>query len=173
MKNFRLIVWSVLAVLVSCGNLRAADELKTALDGKVVVAYVTSWSHVIPDPKYMTHINYAFGHVDETFDGVGIANEGRLRQMVELKKQKPDLNVLLSIGGWGSGRFSEMAANEKYRKAFAKDCRRVVKEYGLDGIDIDWEYPTSNAAGISSSPDDTKNFTLLMRDIRKAIGPKK
>lgn len=66
MKNFRLIVWSVLAVLVSCGNLRAADELKTALDGKVVVAYVTSWSHVIPDPKYMTHINYAFGHVDET-----------------------------------------------------------------------------------------------------------
>ena len=43
MKNFRLIVWSVLAVLVSCGNLRAADELKTALDGKVVVAYVTSW----------------------------------------------------------------------------------------------------------------------------------
>ena len=42
--------------------------------------------------------------------------------MVELKKQKPDLNVLLSIGGWGSGRFSEMAANEKYRKAFAKDC---------------------------------------------------
>ena len=48
-----------------------------------------------------------------------------------------------------------------------------MKEYGLDGIDIDWEYPTSNAAGISSSPDDTKNFTLLMRDIRKAIGPKK
>ena len=149
---------SVLAVLVSCGNLRAADESEIPLDGKVVVAYVTSWSHVIPDPKYMTHINYAFGHVDETLYGVGIANEGRLRQMVELKKQKPDLNVLLSIGGWGSGRFSEMAANEKYRKAFAKDCRRVVKEYGLDGIDIDWEYPTSNAAGISSSPDDTKNF---------------
>ncbi len=173
MKNLGLIVWSVLAVLVSCGNLRAADELKIALDSKVVVAYVTSWSHIIPDPKYMTHINYAFGHVDETFDGVGIANEGRLRQMVELKKQKPDLNVLLSIGGWGSGRFSEMAANEKHRKAFAKDCRRVVKEYGLDGIDIDWEYPTSNAAGISSSPDYTKNFTLLMRGIRKAIGPKK
>lgn len=173
MKNFRLIVLSVLAVLLSCGNLKAADESKIPLDSKVVVAYVTSWSHVIPDPKYMTHINYAFGHVNEAFDGVSIANEGRLRQMVELKKQRPGLNVLLSIGGWGSGRFSEMAANEKYRKAFAKDCRRVLKEYGLDGIDIDWEYPTSNAAGISSSPDDTKNFTLLMRDIRKAIGPKK
>ena len=168
MKNFRLIVWSVLAVLVSCGNLRAADELKTALDGKVVVAYVTSWSHVIPDPKYMTHINYAFGHVDETFDGVGIANEGRLRQMVELKKQKPDLNVLLSIGGWGSGRFSEMAANEKYRKAFAKDCRRVVKEYGLDGIDIDWEYPTSSMPPAFLLLLTTRRtLHLLMRDIRK------
>ena len=32
---------------------------------------------------------------------------------------------------------------------------------------------TSNAAGISSSPDDEELFTLLMRDIRKAIGPKK
>lgn len=173
MNKFRLIVLSVLAVLMSCGNLMAAGEPKTPADGKVIVAYVTSWSHIIPDPKYMTHINYAFGHVSESFDGVGIANEARLKQMVELKKQNPDLKVLLSIGGWGSGRFSEMAANEKYRKAFAKDCHRVVKEYGLDGIDIDWEYPTSNAAGISSSPDDTKNFTLLMRDIRKAIGPKK
>jgi chitinase len=50
---------------------------------------------------------------------------------------------------------------------------RVVQEFGLDGIDIDWEYPTSNAAGISSSPDDTDNFTKLMRDIRASIGKDK
>ena len=41
---------------------------------------------------------------------------------------------------------------------------------GIDGIDIDWEYPTVAAAGISASPDDTRNFTLLMRDLRKALG---
>ena len=138
----------------------------------VVVAYVTSWTKVMPDPTVMTHINYAFGHVNEQFNGVRIDNEQRLRDIVSLKKQQPKLLVMLSIGGWGSGRFSEMAASEENRKAFAKDCQRVCQEFGLDGIDIDWEYPTQNSAGISSSPQDTENFTLLMRDLRQALGKK-
>lgn len=165
---------AALGVLVSCGSVKSGEEVIAASrDSKVVVAYVTSWSEVMPDPQYMTHINYAFGHVNESFNGVKIDNEERLRQIVDLRKQKPELKVLLSIGGWGSGRFSEMAANDEYRRAFAADCDRVVKEFALDGIDIDWEYPTSSMANISSSPDDTENFTLLMQDIRAAIGNEK
>ena len=165
---------AALGVLVSCGSVKSGEEVVAASrDSKVVVAYVTSWSEVMPDPQYMTHINYAFGHVNESFNGVKIDNEERLRQIVDLRKQKPELKVLLSIGGWGSGRFSEMAANDEYRRAFAADCDRVVKEFALDGIDIDWEYPTSSMANISSSPDDTENFTLLMQDIRAAIGNEK
>ena len=161
---------AALGVLVSCGSVKSGEEVVAASrDSKVVVAYVTSWSEVMPDPQYMTHINYAFGHVNESFNGVKIDNEERLRQIVDLRKQKPELKVLLSIGGWGSGRFSEMAANDEYRRAFAADCDRVVKEFALDGIDIDWEYPTSSMANISSSPDDTENFTLLMQDIRSTI----
>lgn len=165
---------AALGVLVSCGSVKSGEEgVAASRDSKVVVAYVTSWSEVMPDPQYMTHINYAFGHVNESFNGVKIDNEERLRQIVDLRKQKPELKVLLSIGGWGSGRFSEMAANDEYRCAFAADCDRVVKEFALDGIDIDWEYPTSSMANISSSPDDTENFTLLMQDIRAAIGNEK
>ena len=165
---------AALGVLVSCGSVKSGEEVVAASrDSKVVVAYVTSWSEVMPDPQYMTHINYAFGHVNESFNGVKIDNEERLRQIVDLRKQKPELKVLLSIGGWGSGRFSERAANDEYRRAFAADCDRVVKEFALDGIDIDWEYPTSSMANISSSPDDTENFTLLMQDIRAAIGNEK
>ena len=165
---------AALGVLVSCGSVKSGEEVVAASrDSKVVVAYVTSWSEVMPDPQYMTHINYAFGHVNESFNGVKIDNEERLRQIVDLRKQKPELKVLLSIGGWGSGRFSEMAANDEYRRAFAADCDRVVKEFALDGIDIDWEYPTSSMANISSSPDDTENFTLLMQAIRAAIGNEK
>ena len=139
---------------------------------RVVVAYVTSWTQTIPDPTVMTHINYAFGHVYDSFDGVRIDNPDRLRMIVDLKKQNPKLRVLLSVGGWGSGRFSEMAASDKNRLLFAKDCRRVVDDFGLDGIDIDWEYPTQSSAGISSSPNDTKHFTLLMRDLRQELGNK-
>ena len=170
----RLSLFALLAgcfyLLQSCGN--APKQTQTPPE-KVVIAYVTSWSETMPNPDLVTHINYAFGHVNDSFNGVRISNEERFKQIVALKKQSPELKVLLSIGGWGSGRFSEMAADENNRLSFAKDCQRIVQEYGLDGIDIDWEYPTSSAANISSSPDDTDNFTLLMRDIRQAIGKDK
>jgi len=146
----------------------------TLAEGKtrkpVVVAYVTAGSNEVPDPTVMTHINYAFGVVNETFDGVTIQRPDRLRMIAALKQVNPHLKVMLSIGGWTAGRFSEMAATKENREAFARDCRRIVDEYGLDGIDMDWEYPTSSEAGISSSPEDTDNFTLLMQELRRVLG---
>jgi chitinase len=159
--------------LLTICSVYASDKGEHNAQGPVALAYVTSWTNDIVDPTYITHINYSFGHVNEEFNGVRIDNEDRLRQMVLLKNQKPELKVLLSIGGWGSGRFSEMAADETNRKSFAADCQRVIQEFGLDGIDLDWEYPTTSMAGISSSPDDTDNFTLLCRNIRQAIGNNK
>ena len=161
------IMMMVIIMVVSCFDAQAAKKVKK---DKRVVAYVTSWSSVMPDPAYMTNIIYAFGHVNDTFDGVKIDNPERLRRISQLKRENPKLEVQLAIGGWGSGGFSEMAADPKLRKRFAEDCKRIVKEYGLDGIDIDWEYPGSGAAGISYSPNDKENFTLLMKDLRKALG---
>lgn len=163
MKKIITIV-AALALLAGC-----KAEQKEVSNDKVVIAYVTSWSSVIPDPAHITHINYAFGHVTNSFDGVRIDNPQRLKTLVALKEVKPELKVMLSVGGWGSGRFSEMASTDERRKAFAKDCLRVVEEFGLDGIDIDWEYPTSDMAGISASPDDTENFTLLMKELRRVL----
>ncbi len=140
----------------------------------IIVAYVASWgSQRMPDPTLMTHINYAFGNVSKTFDSVDLRDTEFLHGVLALKKQNPTLKIVLSIGGWTAGNFSEMAADERCRSSFARDCKRVVDQYGFDGIDIDWEYPTSDEAGISCSPDDTDNFTLLMRDIRAAIGKQK
>ena len=87
-----LAVAAVLLLPSACGQ--------DAGTGRVVVAYVTSWSDVMPDPQYMTHINYAFGHVDSTFDAVRIDNPDRLRAIAALKKGSPSLNVMLSVGGW-------------------------------------------------------------------------
>lgn len=160
----------VLVVLMSvCLSFSCASD--NGDGNRVVVAYVTSWSDVMPDPFVMTHINYAFGHVNDTFDGVRVDNPERLKEIAALKETNTALKVMLSVGGWGSGRFSEMASDDLRRMAFAEDCLRVVDEFGLDGIDIDWEYPTSDMAGISSSPDDRENFSLLMRDLRSVLGP--
>lgn len=49
----------------------------------------------MPDSKMMTHINYAFGHVNNTFDGVRVDNPERLKQIVALKKENPELKVLI------------------------------------------------------------------------------
>ena len=117
-----LLLLAFIALLASCGN-KATNRPPVA--ETVVVAYVTSWTDVQPDPSVMTHINYAFGHVNETFDGVRIDNPQRLRSVVALKEKVPSLQVLLSVGGWESGGFSEMATDEGRRQRFADDCARA------------------------------------------------
>lgn len=141
--------------------------------GNYVIAYVTSWSDVMPDPMTMTHINYAFGHVNDTFDGIRIDNQDRLKAIVSLRESNPDLKILLSVGGWGSGRFSEMVSSDQKRHDFCKGAQRVIAEFDLDGIDIDWEYPGSPGGGISYSANDKDNFSQLMHDLREAIGDDK
>ena len=58
-------------------------------DGPVVAAYVTGWNvdMTLPDCTVLTHINYAFGKVNGTFDGVIIQRPERLRQLAELKRK--------------------------------------------------------------------------------------
>ena len=137
---------------------------------KKIVAYVTSWSSVTPDPFVMTHINYAFGGVGG--DGTSVYADGtsRMQQLVRLKSKNPKLKVLLSIGGWGRGNFSPMAKDEAKRKAFAQACRNFCDKYKLDGIDIDWEFPGNNSSGETSPSNEKQNYTLLMRDLREALG---
>lgn len=156
--------------LLIAGIILFSSSLRLHSSEKVVVAYVTSWSNMMPDPTLVTHINYAFGHVADSFDNVRIDNLPRLKDIVAIKQDNPQLKVMLSIGGWGSGRFSEMAQDKNNRLSFARNCRMLVDSLHLNGIDIDWEYPGSSAAKISSSPDDRENFTLLMKDLRNALG---
>lgn len=122
----------------------------------------------IPDALDMDIINIAFGIIREGLawwqpDADAINGLNRLRAI------HPGIRIVLSIGGWGAGGFSEMAATAKGRARFAQSCVRLVKDYGLDGIDLDWEYPGSSAAGIASMPEDKENFTYLLQDLRDAL----
>lgn len=139
----------------------------------LIVGYATYWDKTMPDPKLLTNINYSFAHIASDFETLDIKNPDRLDKIAKLKKTYPKLVVSLSVGGWGAGNFSEMAASEAHRKKFCQNCADAVKKYNLDGIDLDWEYPTSTAAGITASADDTKNFTLLLQDLRAALGDSK
>lgn len=179
MKNLNILLIAILFSLFSCSTKAPSDKVSSSEASSrlgqtpMVLAYVTASSEIMPDPNLVTHINYAFGRVSDSFNSIVIQNENRLMKISDLKKEHPKLKVLLSIGGWGSGRFSEMAADTTLRRSFVNDCKRVIDQFNLDGIDLDWEYPTSSEADISSSPNDTENFTSLMKEIREVIGEDK
>ena len=78
------------------------------------------------------------------------------------------VKVALSIGGWTlTENFPAIAASEEKRQRFASSCAELVQLYGIDGIDIDWEYP--GYAPNNGSPADKRNFTLLLRELRNAL----
>lgn len=84
------------------------------------------------------------------------------------KAHSQGLKVLISIGGWTlSQHFSSISASREKRRRFAHSCNEMIRVYGIDGIDIDWEYP--NFKGTGGSPADRQNFTLLLREIRDSL----
>ncbi|WP_373229852.1 glycoside hydrolase family 18 protein [Cohnella sp.] len=115
----------------------------------------------------LTHLNVAFGHVR---DGkICIDHLKHLNRLPLIKSDNPELSILLSVGGWGAGGFSEAASEPEGRRSMADTAIRILRDHPFDGIDLDWEYPCYAVAGIASSPDDKKNFTLLLRELREAL----
>jgi len=119
------------------------------------------------DARKLTHLNVAFGHVRD--DEIRIDHLQNVSRLPELKIANPDLLILLSVGGWGAGGFSEAAATAAGRSSMARSAVRVLRSLPLDGIDLDWEYPCYAEAGIAASPADKENFTLLLREMREAL----
>lgn len=120
------------------------------------------------DLNCLTHINLAFGLVDGDHLDMGqLTNVGLIE---EFRRWNPEVKIVLSIGGWGAGGFSEMAMTEAGRENFARSCLEAAERFGLDGMDIDWEYPCSSQAGIASDPRDKENFTYLLQALRDHLG---
>ena len=86
--------------------------------------------------------------------------------------------ILLMVGGWGKNAdgFSMMARDPAKRKAFCDNVLKACMDYGIDGVDLDWEYPTYGAKSDGGAyvngyhVDDTKNFTLLVKELRETLG---
>lgn len=92
-----------------------------------------------------------------------------------LKSGNLDLQVFASIGGWTFSDnntktqpvFGNIAKNEGNRQKFADNVVSFMKEYGFDGVDIDWEYPGAPDRG--GHKDDTKNYVALMKTLKETF----
>jgi chitinase len=92
-------------------------------------------------------------------------------EVAAVKKAYPHLRVNVSVGGYGAEGFSDMADTPAKRAAFVANVIAWLKDYNLDGIDIDWEYPVGPEWGqeIKSRPADRQNYVTLLQDLRTAL----
>ena len=168
-----------------------ADAQRLARIGQTPIAaiYFTHYTSAsefptLEDVKCFTHINigHTFFKNPKTGDGGLVLKDPApdyIRRMVAYKKDYPELKVLLFVGGWGRDfdGFSEMARSAEKRQLFCSECVRLCNEYGLDGVDIDWEYPTYGAKEGSyvngADPSDKANYSTMMKELREALGTDK
>ncbi|WP_338694339.1 chitinase C-terminal domain-containing protein [Streptomyces sp. Q6] len=128
----------------------------------------------------------------------GLPYKGHFNLLNKFKKQHPNVKTMISVGGWAetggyfddsgkrvdSGGFYAMATNadgsvnQAGIDTFADSAVAFVKKYGFNGVDIDYEYPTtmkdagnpldwtlSNArrAGL------VKGYAALMKSLREKL----
>lgn len=145
-----------------------------------IVGYYTSWSAYSGytldkvDATKLTHINYSFANINEELKivlGDPYIDLVNLQKIMELKMINPNLKVLVSVGGWSwSDKFSDVALTDESRIIFANSCIDFMREYGFDGIDIDWEFPVRG--GLPDNiyrQEDKENFTLLLKELRETF----
>lgn len=121
------------------------------------------------DTDYLDYVTYAFVEINSNGELV-VPSPTYLKSLVKLRDKNPDLQVIAAIGGWAADGFSDASLTPASRYAFARNAQKLINDYKLDGIDIDWEYPGNSASGIKSRPEDKENFTLLLTALRDVLG---
>lgn len=162
----------LLLLALSLGLLSPPAQAKTKKF--VIAAYVFPRNMILTSnqvaARKLTRINFAFANIDQGRIVEGDPSDAaNLATLVGLKKENPDLTVLVSVGGWlWSGRFSDASLTAANRAKFIDSVAAFITRYNLDGLDIDWEYPAmAGASGNVFRPEDKQNYTLLLKDLRE------
>lgn len=193
MARIRLLLPVLALVLMTTTAPLAAQESPAE---PRIIGYFASWK-IYGDEPYLvtdipadklTHINYAFAAISEDGD-IALLDEwgdtqfpypndaddqplkGNFYQLQLLKEAHPHLQTLISVGGWSdSDYFSDVALTPESRQKFAASVVAFILEYGFDGVDLDWEYPTGGGEpGNIERPEDPENFVLLLAELRAQL----
>jgi chitinase len=135
--------------------------------GFYVVGYFPSYRNLseVPDIKFRmcNAVNYAFFSVNTA--GFLTVNNPSLVSPFISKAKTNNAKVFMSINdGSGDGKtyFKNMASGADGRHNFIIDVMNKVRQYGFDGVDVDWEFPTT-----SDGTDVT--FTALMKELSDSL----
>ncbi|KAJ2415386.1 hypothetical protein H4218_000912 [Coemansia sp. IMI 209128] len=143
----------------------------TYKDGRVVLGYFPV-QRVVGDIPWssLTHANIAFAFASEsgniTFEGNVVnstmTSDQNARAMIA-DGQKNGVKMLVAVGGQGnfSNHLALALSTPSGQSTFVSNAMSFVKSYGLDGIDVDWEYPTNLQ--------DAENLLSTLQATRQAL----
>ena len=171
MRRMAAISLLVMSISAACAAAPTPVSIPTATPAPPfrIVGYITD-TGITPATEQiaaLTHINYAFALPGPDGALKGIANDWKLKAIIEQARPR-GVKTLISIGGWGSdAAFERMAENPAFRARFVRETRAFIDQFGLDGVDIDWEYPVPDPSPNGSAA----NFSALMRELSAALRP--
>lgn len=152
----------LLSLLLSCSILNKKKEEVFRVpqsESNRLVGYYTDWSPVASDymnKRLLTHIIYAFV-IPEWIGGQELY---RLKLPTRLLRRnshvlasldlKNSPKFLMAVGGYSNGGeliapvFEKIVDSPKGNEKLVNNLVSLCHVYGLDGIDVDWEFPTNS-----------------------------
>lgn len=144
-------------------------ELKPVNKGSIVSGYLYDYNGTFQLPstsiEQLDYIHFSFASINN--GELVLPSLAAVRQVLSYRQQ--GVRVGLAIGGWGAGGFSEAMLTKEGRSKLIQSIMNTLKQYQFDGIDIDWEYPTSSVAGIGSNKEDKQNLNLFCEELKQAM----
>jgi chitinase len=144
---------------------------------KLIIGYLgsdSSWTLKDGDQKGLEEqlakvsvINYAFIRLvkDEQGNTILAPSIQDIDNITLLRKIRPDLPIIMAIGGWGErDGFDSFLVDETKRAVFIKSVKALLMQYQLDGIDLDWE----NA--LLANQQEIAGVALLLNELHEIIG---
>ncbi|KAJ7686545.1 glycoside hydrolase [Mycena rosella] len=162
---------------------KAAQQLAPAAAAAtfIAAAYYPDWSADSFPPEGLNYSKF-----DVLFFAFAVPNSSNtltwdngsqaiLQRLVSSAKSSGHgTKIVLSVGGWGGSTFFHQAAGTAASRAtFVAALASAVSTFGLDGIDIDWEYPNQEGAGNPFGSADAANLLLVLTALRKSLGTTK
>ena len=154
-------------------DLQNREKARVAAQRKVI-GYFPEWgvyeahNFFTPDKvdySGLTHLNYGFAVVK---DGVVTMHDtdkapGLIK---DLDKRTEAANVahMISVGGWNNsqeGVFEAATATDAGLEKLANSMVSYMAQWNFDGLDIDWEYPDTEA--------EKNQFTKLLQSLRTKL----
>jgi chitinase len=176
-KRFKMLLCAAIAFVTAftsaapAAGLAAGAGADAPADDFKVIGYYCGEQFDVPTEKLqaekLTHVLYGFLIPTEDGGCKPFLEPEEVTRLIE-KCHGVGTKVYISVGGYSDRDgtplarvFEKIGADDGLRAAFADNITAVVLRYGFDGVEIDWEYPSSK-----SSADYEKTVLLLSEKMR-------